>query len=93
MGGTSLITKPYGHDLQFLLKKADEHCLRREIYLYPRDRGSIIVLSKPYLQRRFQYSRLELGKGYTLPDVSFLERAANRLVHILRHYCEVSSLN
>ena len=86
-----LSRKPYGHDLRFLLKTADEHCLRQEIYLYPRDRGAIMVLSKPYLQRRFQYSRLELGTGYILPDVSFLERAANRLVYILRPYCEQNS--
>ncbi len=83
----TLSSRAYGHDLRALLEKADEKYLDQEVKLYLQDRGAIIVLSEPYLKRRFQYSRLELGKDYNLPYVDLLERTANRLVEILRPYC------
>ncbi len=82
------LSRAYGHDLQALLKKADEKCLDRQVHLYPKHRGAIIVLSEPYLQRRLHYSRRELGKAYPLPYVDLLEEAATRLVERLRLYCE-----
>ncbi len=83
----TLKSNPYGHDLKSLLETADKKCLRREVRLYPVEHVAIQMLSKPYLQRRFQYSRLELGNSYDLPFIYYVERAATRLVEILHSYC------
>lgn len=83
----TLSKKPYGHDLKCLLETARKKCLAQEVHLYPGERGAIQILSEPYLQRRFQYSRLELGKSYSLPVIYYVERAATRLVKILYPYC------
>lgn len=83
----TLSSRAYGHDLQALLEKADEKRLDRQVHLYPKHRGAIILLSEPYLNRRLQYSRKELEKTYGLPDANLLEETAIKLVDILRRYC------
>ncbi len=83
----TLSRNPYGHDLKHLLETANKKDLRREVYLYPAEHAAIQILSKPYIQRRFQYSRLELGKSYELPFIYYVERAATRLVKLLHSYC------
>ena len=78
---------PYGHDLKSLLGTAYKEGLRQQIHLYPGEHAAIEILSEPYIQRRFQYSRLELGHSYPLPYIYYVERAATRLVMLLHRYC------
>ena len=84
----TLRSREFGHNIQALLEKADEKCLDRQVHLYKKHRGAIIVLSESYLNKRLQYSRKELEKTYGLPYVDLLEETATRLVDILRPYCE-----
>jgi len=86
-----LSSRPYGHDRNALLDLATEKGLFQKDYLYPGEHGTIRVLSNPYSLRRFQYSRLELGKSYPHPYIYYVERAASRLVQIVRRYSEGNS--
>ena len=69
-----------GHNLTALWQKARSLGLGQEIHLYPKEIGTILVLSQDYAGKKFEYAEAE---EYKLPFIELTKRTADRLVFFL----------
>jgi len=72
--------KDLGHNLTALWQKAKSLGLEQEIHLYPKEIGTIVLLSEDYTEKKFEYAEAE---EYKLPFIDLTKRTADRLVFLL----------
>jgi hypothetical protein len=75
-----LKSKNLGHNLTTLWQKARSLGLEQEIHLYPKEIGTIVLLSEDYTEKKFEYAEAE---EYELPFIYLTKRTADRLVFLL----------
>jgi len=79
--------KDLGHNLTALWQKARSLGLEQEIHLYPKEIGTIVLLSEDYTEKKFEYAEAE---EYKLPFIHLTKRMADRLVFLLNPNRKVS---
>jgi HEPN domain-containing protein len=75
-----LKSRDLGHNLAALWQKARSLGFEREIHLYPKEIGTILLLSQDYSEKKFEYAEAE---RYRLPFIHLTKRTAGRLVLLL----------
>jgi len=75
-----LKNRDLGHNLTALWHKAKSLGIAQEIHLYPKEIGTIFVLSEDYAEKKFEYAEAET---YKLPFIHLTKRTADRLVLLL----------
>jgi hypothetical protein len=66
-----LKSRNLGHNLTALWQKAVSLGLEQEIHLYPREIGTILLLSRDYTEKKFEYAE---SKEYDLPFIHLMKR-------------------
>ena len=79
--------KDLAHNLTALWQKARSLGLEQEIHLYPKEIGTIVLLSEDYTEKKFEYAEAE---EYKLPFIHLTKRMADRLVFLLNPNRKVS---
>lgn len=87
---SELKSRKYGHDVEVLLKEARRRRLGAYVKLSQKDVGVLYLLSYEYVAKKYEY--LESGT-YHLPDISFVQDIASRLVDGLKDYCVANKMN
>ena len=82
----------YGHDLEKILKKAQEKDLREFVKITPEQEKEILKANKYYVDKKvggFEYFDVhKVAKGYPeLPNLLLLEKTAAELVTNLKSFC------
>jgi hypothetical protein len=81
--------KNYGHDLEKILKKAQELGLSQFVEITPEQEKEISKANEYYASKGFEYFEvIKAVKAYPeLPDLSLLEKVAFELVNNLKIVC------
>jgi len=75
-----LKSRKLGHSLMALWQKAVSLGLEQKIHLYSTEIGTIVLLSRDYTEKKFEYAET---KHFDLPFIHLMKRTSDRLLFFL----------
>lgn len=75
-----LKSRKFGHSLMALWQRGVSLGLEEKIHLYPKEIGTILLLSRDYAEKKFEYAE---SKHFDLPFIHLMKRTSDRLLFLL----------